>query len=61
MIKRRIIFRWLVDTFDTVNLWFQDKFNINPKRRTLELAQDCVLVEELENTIGKSLGMKNSK
>jgi hypothetical protein len=57
MIKRREIFRWLVDTFDGINFWFQDKFNINPKRRALETMQDAVSVEELECTIGKSLGI----
>ena len=28
--SKRRIFRWIIDTFDTINFWFQDKFNINP-------------------------------
>lgn len=61
MIKKRKIFRWLVDTFDTINFWIQEKFDINPKRVILEKQQDTVSVEELERTIGKSLGMKNER
>ena len=57
VVNKRKIFRWLIDTFDGINFWFQDKFNINPKRKTLEYAQDAVSVEELERTIGKSLDL----
>lgn len=57
MIKRRVIFRWLVDTFDGINLWFQHTFDLNPKRKTMEMAQDTVSVQELERTVGKSLGI----
>lgn len=57
MIKRRVIFRWLVDTFDGINLWFQGTFNLNPKRKTMEMAQDTVSVYELEQTVGRSLGI----
>ena len=53
--KRRV-FRWLVDKFDAINIWIEDKFNLNPKRRILEAKQDLLTVEELEETIGKSLG-----
>lgn len=56
--KRRI-FRWLVDTFDGINIWIQDKLNLNPKRKILEMQQDTISVSELERTIGKSLGIKH--
>ena len=59
MIRKRKIFRWLVDTFDGINFWFQNKLNLNPKRAILEKQQDMTSVEELERTIGKSLGIKN--
>lgn len=58
VVKKRVIFRWLINTFDGINFWFQDKFNLNPKRASLEKAQDMTSVEELERTIGKSLGIK---
>jgi len=61
MIKRRVVFRWLIDTFDTINFWFQDKFNLNPKRTYFEKTQDMTSVNELESTIGKSLKINGSK
>lgn len=57
-IRKRKIFRWLVDTFDTINIWFEDRFNLNPKRIVLEKKQDLVTLEELDKTIGKSLEIK---
>lgn len=57
-IRKRKVFRWLVDTFDTINIWFEDKFKLNPKRIVLEKKQDLVTLEELDNTIGKSLEIK---
>lgn len=56
-IRKRKIFRWLIDTFDSINIWFEDTFNLNPKRKVLEAKQDMVTLEELENTVGKSLGL----
>jgi hypothetical protein len=56
-IRRRKIFRWCVDFADGINFWFQDKFNINPKRKVLEAQQDMIPVEQLEKTIGRSLGL----
>lgn len=56
-IRKRKIFRYLVDTFDTINIWFEDRFSLNPKRKLLEAKQDLVTLEELENTIGKNLDL----
>ena len=55
---KRKLFRLLIDTFDVLNVWIEDKFNLNPKRKVLEFQQDGVSTEELERTIGKSLGIK---
>ena len=55
---KRKLFRWCIDIADSINLWIEDKLNLNPKRKILELQQDGVSVEELERTIGKSLGIK---
>jgi len=57
MIKKRKIFRWLIDTFDSINFWFEDTFNLNPKRTLLERKQDLVTLKELDKTIGKSLDL----
>ena len=57
-IRKRIIFRLLVDGSDKANLRFQDMFGLNPKRKVLEKKQDFVTMKELDNTIGKSLGIK---
>jgi len=57
LIKKRKIFRWLIDTFDSINFWFEKKFNLNPKRAVMEAKQNTVSLKELEDTIGKSLGL----
>lgn len=57
-IRKRKIFRWCVDFADSINFWFQDRFNLNPKRVILERKQDLVTTKELEETIGRSLGFK---
>ena len=57
-IRKRKIFRWCIDTADTINFWFKDRLNLDPKRVILEQQQDLVKTEELERTIGRSLGIK---
>ena len=57
-IRKRVIFRLLVDGSDKINIRFQDMFGLNPKRKILEKKQDFVTMRELDNTIGKSLGIK---
>jgi len=56
---KRKLFRWCINAADQINLWIEDKLNLNPKRKVLELQQDMVSVEELERTIGKSLGISH--
>ena len=55
---KRKLFRKLVDIADTVNIWFRDTFNIDPKRKVLEAKQDMLTVKQLDDTIGKALGAK---
>ena len=57
-IRKRIAFRLLVESSDKVNIRIQDMFGLNPKRKVLEKKQDFVTMRELDNTIGKSLGIK---
>jgi len=57
-IKTRHISRFVIDISDKVNIWFQDMFGFNAKRKILEKKQDLVTMRELDNTIGKSLGIK---
>lgn len=54
-IRKRKIFRWLVDTFDGINIWIEDITGTNAKRKILEAKQDMVTLEELDRTIGKHL------
>ncbi len=57
-IRKRNLFRLIVEISDKVNIWFQDMFGFNAKRKVLEKKQDFVTMRELDNTIGKSLGIK---
>ena len=57
-IRKRNLFRLAVDISDKVNIWLQDAFGFNAKRKLLEKKQDLVTMKELDNTIGKSLGIK---
>jgi|TARA_B100000929_G_C15273336_1_gene340965 hypothetical protein len=56
-LKKRELFRLAIEIADNVNIWFKDTFNIDPKRKVLEKKQDLVTMKELDNTIGKSLGI----
>jgi hypothetical protein len=56
-LKKREWFRLAIEIADNVNIWFKDTFNIDPKRKVLEKKQDLVTMKELDNTIGKSLGI----
>ena len=55
--KKRELFRLAIEIADNVNIWFKDTFNMDPKRKVLEKKQDLVTMKELDNTIGKSLGI----
>ena len=57
-IRKRNLFRLAIDISDKVNIWFQDAFGFNAKRKILEKKQDLVTMRELDNTIGKALGIK---
>lgn len=50
-------FRKIIDISDTINIWFRDLFNIDPKRKIMEAKQDLVSVNELDRKIGKSLDL----
>ena len=57
-IRRRHLFRLVVEIADNINIWIQDVFGFNAKRKILEKKQDLVSMKELDSTIGKSLGIK---
>ena len=57
-IRKRNLFRLLVEISDKLNILIQDAFGFNAKRKVLEKKQDFVTMRELDNTIGKSLGIK---
>ena len=56
--RKRNLFRLIVEISDKFNILIQDTFGINAKRKVLEKKQDFVTMKELDNTIGKSLGIK---
>lgn len=58
-IRKRNLFRLLVEISDKLNILIQDTFDFNAKRKVLEKKQDFVTMRELDNTIGKSLGIKD--
>ena len=57
-IRKRNLFRLLVEISDKLNILIQDTFGFNAKRKVLEKKQDFVTMRELDNTIGRSLGIK---
>ena len=57
-IRKRNLFRLLVEISDKLNILIQDAFGFNAKRKVLEKKQDFITIRELDNTIGKSLGIK---
>ena len=56
--RKRNLFRLIVEISDKFNILIQDTVGINTKRKLLEKKQDFVTIRELDNTIGKSLGIK---
>ena len=57
-IRKRNLFRLIIEISDKFNILIQDTFGFNAKRKLLEKKQDFVTMRELDNTIGKSLGIK---
>ena len=57
-LRKRNLFRLIVEISDKFNILIQDAFGFNAKRKLLEKKQDFVTMRELDNTIGKSLGIK---
>ena len=54
----RKTFRKVVDVCDRLNIWFKKVFGLDAKRKVLETKQDLITMDELDNTIGKALGIK---
>ena len=55
--KKRKLFRKIVAISDNISIWIEEKFNRNPKKKFLELAQDRIPLSHLEKTIGKGLDL----
>ena len=60
-IRKRNLFRLLVEISDKLNILIQDTFGFNAKRKVLEKKQDFVTMKELDSTIGKALGITEKK
>ena len=53
------MFRVAVNIADNIDIWISKTFNLQPKQRLLELAQDTITRRHLQNTIGKAVGSSN--
>ena len=53
----RKTFRKVVNISDRLNIWFKKTFGLDAKRKVLEAKQDLTTMDELDNTIGKALGI----
>jgi len=53
------MFRHVVHISDIINIWFTRFTGLNAKRIVLEKKQDLTTMQELDNTIGKALGVYN--
>ena len=53
------LFRIAVDISDNIDIWISKTFNLKPKQRLLEIAQDTITRRHLQNTIGKAVGTSN--
>ena len=58
-IVSRKTFRRVVNIADRLNIWFTRFTGMNAKRTLLEKKQDLTTMQELDNTIGKALGVYN--
>ena len=54
----RKTFRKVVDVSDRLNIWFKKVLGLDAKRKVLETKQNLITMDELDNTIGKALGIK---
>ena len=54
----RKTFRKVVNISYRLNIWFKNTFGLDAKRKVLEAKQDLTTMDELDNTIGKALGIK---
>ena len=57
-IRKRNLFKLIIEISDKFNILIQDTVGFNTKRKLLEKKQDFITMRELDNTIGKSLGIK---
>ena len=56
---KRTLFKIAVDISDNIDIWVSKTFNLKPKQRLLEIAQDTITRRHLQNTIGKAVGTSN--
>ena len=53
------LFRIAVNISDNIDIWISKTFNLKPKQRLLEIAQDTITKRHLQSTIGKAIGASN--
>lgn len=57
--SKRDMFRWAINQGDSLNIWLQEKFNLqDPRQQVLTRMQDNVSLAKLDKTVGKELNIK---
>lgn len=51
--------KWLWKTSDRLDIWFQHKFNLNPKQRALELKMDTLPNQRTTKALDQALNITN--
>jgi len=59
--SKRKLFRKLVNLADNIDIWINEKFNLNPKKKILIAKQDMTTRTNFDKTIGRALGVKRKK
>ena len=49
--------KWLWKTSDRIDIWFHDKFKINPKQKALELKMDTLPNKRVNKAISDALNI----
>ena len=55
------LFRKIVNIADRIDIWFNNKFNVNLKQKALEVAQDKIPLSHLDKTICSHLKIKTGE
>ena len=55
------LFRKLVNLSDRFDCWYRENFSVSPKEAALALRQEAITMGKLDDTIGKSINIREHK